>query len=189
MIIANLEPISEHALLGLLPPCTLLSIYQCWISSSISLCRLKSSCSPSEPAVIVTPWQFCNFSKLFSLHHSPPVQITYENVGQHSSLVVISITVKKCLIFTILPFVSFNHFGLVINPQRRIFFLWPLHFFHSEGPEQGIFGKLKKRWQGAPCPWRERCFRGPIHLIVSIPKPADKMQAKARWSMWGNPLG
>lgn len=122
MIIANLEPISEHALLGLLPPCTLLSIYQCWISSSISLCRLKSSCSPSEPAVIVTPWQFCNFSKLFSLHHSPPVQITYENVGQHSSLVVISITVKKCLIFTILPFVSFNHFGLVINPQRRIFF-------------------------------------------------------------------
>lgn len=126
MIIANLEPIAEHAQLRLLSPCTLLSIYQCWISSSISfsktLCSLKSFCSPSEPVVIVTPWQFCNFSELFSLHHSPLVQITYKNVGQHSSLVVISITVKKCLNFPILPFVSFNYSGLVINPQRRIFY-------------------------------------------------------------------
>lgn len=43
---------------------------------------------------------------------------------------------------------------------------------------QGIFGKLKKRWHKDPCVWRERCFRGPIQLTVSIPKPADKMQAK-----------
>lgn len=56
-----------------------------------------------------------------SPHYSPFVQITYENVGQHSSPVVISFIVKNCLIFSTFCFTSFNHFRLVINPHRRIF--------------------------------------------------------------------
>lgn len=57
----------------------------------------------------------------FLPHYSPLVQTTYENVGQHSSPVVISFIVKNRLIFSTFCFTSFNHFRLVINPHRRIF--------------------------------------------------------------------
>jgi len=56
-----------------------------------------------------------------SPHYPPLVQTTYENVGQHSSPVVISFIVKNCLIFSTFYFTSFNHFRLVINPHRGIF--------------------------------------------------------------------
>lgn len=72
------------------------------------------SCHCSSQAIL-------QHQQTLSPHYSPLVQITYENLGQHSSPVVISFTVKNCLIFFTFCFTSFNHFRLVINPHRRIF--------------------------------------------------------------------
>lgn len=72
------------------------------------------SCHCSSQAILPN-------QQILSPHDSPLVQITYENLGQHSSPVVISFTVKNCLIFFTFCFTSFNHFRLVINPHRKIF--------------------------------------------------------------------
>lgn len=80
-----------------------------------------------------------------SPHHSPLVQITQENLGQHSSPVAISFIVKNCLIFFTFCFTSFNHFRLVINPHRRIFHDSPTYVRFSIRDLSGRFlEKIRK---------------------------------------------